>query len=242
MEDGLFESLDPQRRGRRARRAAALAIIARPVSLAPILAALAGRFGSAEIVPVHPRADTPAIRIVVRAPAGLARRACRSARRLSCMNGRRRFFRPRRRHQQRQGLAFRRLSRACGIAREPRMPTCFSTPRDRRTISVRRFFNRLLPKSMRSEAVTIPVIRLHGTIMAGGSQFRPTLSLASTAGLIEKAFALSRCARGRHLDQFAGRLAGAVAADLQAHPRPRGGEEQDACWSSSRTSRRPAAT
>jgi len=48
--------------------------------------------------------------------------------------------------------------------------------------------NRLLPKSMRSEAVTIPVIRLHGTIMAGGGQLRPSLSLASTAGLIEKAF------------------------------------------------------
>ena len=50
MEDGLFESW--------IRSAAAvtkprggLAIIARPVSLAPILAALAGRFGSAEIMP-----------------------------------------------------------------------------------------------------------------------------------------------------------------------------------------------
>ena len=48
---------------------------------------------------------------------------------------------------------------------------------------------RLLPKSMRPETITIPVIRLHGTIMAGGGQFRPNLSLASTAGLIEKAFA-----------------------------------------------------
>ena len=37
--------------------------------------------------------------------------------------------------------------------------------------------------------MTIPVIRLHGTIMSGGGQFRPSLSLASTAGLIEKAFA-----------------------------------------------------
>lgn len=54
---------------------------------------------------------------------------------------------------------------------------------------MKRLFNRLLPKSMRSDAVTIPVIRLHGTIMAGGGQFRPSLSLASTAGLIEKAFA-----------------------------------------------------
>ncbi len=53
---------------------------------------------------------------------------------------------------------------------------------------MRRFLNRLLPKSMRSEAVTIPVIRLHGTIMSGGGQFRPSLSLASTAGIIEKAF------------------------------------------------------
>ena len=51
------------------------------------------------------------------------------------------------------------------------------------------FFQRLLPKSMRPETITIPVIRLHGTIMAGGGQFRPNLSLASTAGLIEKAFA-----------------------------------------------------
>ena len=41
---------------------------------------------------------------------------------------------------------------------------------------------------MRSDAVTIPVIRLHGTIMSGGGQFRPVLSLASTAGLIEKLF------------------------------------------------------
>jgi tRNA1(Val) A37 N6-methylase TrmN6 len=66
MQDGLFDGW--------IRSAAAvvrprggLAIIARPVSLGPILAALAGRFGSAEIVPVHARADTPAIRIVVRA-------------------------------------------------------------------------------------------------------------------------------------------------------------------------------
>jgi len=42
---------------------------------------------------------------------------------------------------------------------------------------------------MRSSAPTIPVIRLQGAIMAGGSQFRPSLSLATTAGLIEKAFA-----------------------------------------------------
>ncbi|MCO5160103.1 MAG: S49 family peptidase [Mesorhizobium sp.] len=51
------------------------------------------------------------------------------------------------------------------------------------------FLKRLLPASMRSDVVTIPVIRLQGAIMAGGGQLRPTLSLASTAGVIEKAFA-----------------------------------------------------
>ncbi|RVD32030.1 S49 family peptidase, partial [Mesorhizobium sp. M4B.F.Ca.ET.019.03.1.1] len=53
---------------------------------------------------------------------------------------------------------------------------------------MKRLLNRLLPKSWRSTVVVVPVIRLHGTIMAGGGQFRPSLSLASTAGLIEKAF------------------------------------------------------
>jgi signal peptide peptidase SppA len=57
------------------------------------------------------------------------------------------------------------------------------------TSLLRRIFRRLLPKSMRSDAITIPVIRLHGAIMTGGSQFRQSLSLATTAGLIEKAFA-----------------------------------------------------
>jgi signal peptide peptidase SppA len=53
---------------------------------------------------------------------------------------------------------------------------------------LRRFLNRLLPKSWRSNVAVIPVIRLQGAIMAGGGQFRPSLSLATTAGLIEKAF------------------------------------------------------
>ena len=44
---------------------------------------------------------------------------------------------------------------------------------------------------MRSDAVTIPVVRLHGTIMAGGGQLRPSLNLASVAGVLEKAFSFS---------------------------------------------------
>ncbi len=66
MPDGLFENW--------IRSAAAvvrprggLAVIARPTALAPILAALSGRFGEAEILPVQPRPDKPAIRIVLRA-------------------------------------------------------------------------------------------------------------------------------------------------------------------------------
>jgi tRNA1(Val) A37 N6-methylase TrmN6 len=47
-----------------------LALIARPVSLQPILAALAGRFGEARIVPIHPRAEEDAIRLVLRARKG----------------------------------------------------------------------------------------------------------------------------------------------------------------------------
>jgi len=43
---------------------------------------------------------------------------------------------------------------------------------------------------MRSNTVTIPVVRLHGTIMAGGSPLRQNLSLASTVSVIEKAFAV----------------------------------------------------
>ena len=48
----------------------------------------------------------------------------------------------------------------------------------------------LLPKSLRPEGVTIPVVRLHGTIAPSGGQFRPVLSLASTAGVLEKAFSM----------------------------------------------------
>lgn len=52
------------------------------------------------------------------------------------------------------------------------------------------FFRKLMPKRFRRQGVTIPVVRLHGTIMAGGSQFRPPLNLASVASVLEKAFAV----------------------------------------------------
>ncbi|WDZ77392.1 S49 family peptidase [Ensifer adhaerens] len=52
------------------------------------------------------------------------------------------------------------------------------------------FLRRLLPRRFRKEGVTVPVVRLHGAIMAGGGQFRPALNLATAAPLLEKAFAI----------------------------------------------------
>lgn len=45
---------------------------------------------------------------------------------------------------------------------------------------------------MRRDAPTIPVVRLNGAIMASGSQFRQHLSLAATAGVLQKAFSFPR--------------------------------------------------
>ncbi|MDQ0319369.1 signal peptide peptidase SppA [Pararhizobium capsulatum DSM 1112] len=47
-----------------------------------------------------------------------------------------------------------------------------------------------MPKRFRKGGITIPVVRLHGTIVAGGGQFRPPLNLASVASVLEKAFAV----------------------------------------------------
>lgn len=54
---------------------------------------------------------------------------------------------------------------------------------------MKRILARILPARFRSDAVEIPVVRLAGTIMAGGSQFRPALNLANVGPLLEKAFA-----------------------------------------------------
>ncbi|MCW5709614.1 S49 family peptidase [Shinella sp.] len=50
------------------------------------------------------------------------------------------------------------------------------------------FLKTLVPKRFRKEGVAIPVVRLHGAIMASGSQFRPPLNLATAAPALEKAF------------------------------------------------------
>lgn len=49
-------------------------------------------------------------------------------------------------------------------------------------------FKKLLPRRFRKEGVTIPVVKLSGTIMAGGSALRQGLSIAAVAPLLEKAF------------------------------------------------------
>lgn len=48
---------------------------------------------------------------------------------------------------------------------------------------------RFLPRRFRKEEVVIPVVRLNGTIMAGGGPLRQTISMAGVAPLLEKAFA-----------------------------------------------------
>jgi signal peptide peptidase SppA len=53
------------------------------------------------------------------------------------------------------------------------------------------FLKRLIPRRFRKGGVTIPAIRLHGAIMAGGGQFRPVLNLATVAPLLEKAFSVT---------------------------------------------------
>jgi Periplasmic serine proteases (ClpP class) len=50
------------------------------------------------------------------------------------------------------------------------------------------FLKRLMPKKFRKKGMVVPVVRLHGAIMTGGSQFKPTLSLANVAPMLEKAF------------------------------------------------------
>lgn len=50
----------------------------------------------------------------------------------------------------------------------------------------------LVPRRFRKGEVTIPVVRLQGAIMSGGSQFRQNLNLASAAPLLARAFADKR--------------------------------------------------
>lgn len=51
---------------------------------------------------------------------------------------------------------------------------------------------KFIPRRWRTDAPIIPVVRLTGTIAAGGSQFRPSLSIASTAALLERAFGMKQ--------------------------------------------------
>lgn len=51
---------------------------------------------------------------------------------------------------------------------------------------------RFLPARLRRDSVTIPVVRLQGTIASGGTSLRPALSLAACAPALHKAFADKR--------------------------------------------------
>jgi tRNA1(Val) A37 N6-methylase TrmN6 len=68
-EDGLFDNWI-RSAAAVVRPGGGLAVIARPEQLGAILDAIAGRFGDAEMLAVHPRPEAAAIRIVVRAILG----------------------------------------------------------------------------------------------------------------------------------------------------------------------------
>ena len=57
---------------------------------------------------------------------------------------------------------------------------------------MRQYLQPFLPASMRADGVVIPVVRLSGAIMPAGSALRQTMSLASTAGMLEKAFSFKK--------------------------------------------------
>ena len=52
--------------------------------------------------------------------------------------------------------------------------------------------NKFLPARFRKDVTVIPVVRLHGTIQAGGNQFRQNLNIATAAPLLARAFADKR--------------------------------------------------
>lgn len=57
---------------------------------------------------------------------------------------------------------------------------------------MKNLIKRLLPKRFRKDNAVIPVVRLSGAIMAGGSALRPALNLAAVAQTLEKAFSVKR--------------------------------------------------
>ncbi len=69
MESGLLESW-LRTAGAIVKPRGMMALIARPQSLDEILAACRGRFGGLALLPVHPRAGDPAIRLIVRGVRG----------------------------------------------------------------------------------------------------------------------------------------------------------------------------
>ena len=84
--------------------------------------------------------------------------------------------------------------------------------------SVRAALRPILPKRLRGDTPVVPVVRLSGVIGIS-TPLQPGLTLANVARPLERAFAHAQGAGGRAGDQFARRLAGAIASDLPPHPR-----------------------
>ena len=52
--------------------------------------------------------------------------------------------------------------------------------------------SQFLPARFRRDIAILPVVRLHGAILAGGSLLRQNLNLASVASPLERAFEMKR--------------------------------------------------
>ena len=76
----------------------------------------------------------------------------------------------------------------------------------------------LVPSRFRSDRPLVPVVRLAGVIGIS-TPLRPGLTLAGVARSLDRAFAMRNARAVALVDQFAGRIAGAVASDLPPHPR-----------------------
>ena len=121
------------------------------------------------------------------------------------------------------------------------MATAASKPMPNILTSVLEFLSPIVPARFRPDIPVVPVVRLSGVIGVV-TPLRPGLTLAGVARSLDRAFGMRNARAVALLDQFARRLAVAVAPDLPPHPAIGGGEEAAGARPSSRMSAPPAAT
>ncbi len=154
-----------------------LVIIFRADRLDALLAALAGRFGGAAILPVHPRAGADAHRVLVTARKG-SRAPVRLLPPLVLHPEGASTYLPEAEAILRHGASLAEANAAMGADVEEMPEMAMS-------------LNSILPARFRNDHPVVPVIRLSGAIGAS-SGFRSGLSLAGIEAALAKAFAVKR--------------------------------------------------